>query len=536
MPQELLGELVRDGRAQRPSRLALVWRDQQYSYLTLDAEIDRVAENLLTRKVAHGDRIALYMHNLPQFVIALYALQRIGAVVVPINIYWKGRDLRHLLETSQVTGIITIGPLYDRVKEVQESLPAIKWVVVYSGGGGQPAGTLAWEDLSTGQLPGSVYIEADAIDPALIAFTGGRTGPSRPVVLSHFNLLANCQQMQDLARVKFLGDQEEEERRRNQTLPAPGQQEIALLPLPLFNLFSLNVGLNLTYMLGGTAVLMERFDPEQALELVESQGCTVIFGSPAIFTELVNAPGFPAAKLGSLRYVFSYGAPLPTATSQTWQEKTGQPIFNCYGVTEASPLLCCEAAGEKSSPDTVGPSLPMVQLEIRGPQGEALQPHEVGEIVAKGPNMLLGYFDPTNPDAPTADRADGWFATGDLGLVDEAGNYQVLDRLEDTLALSNGELIVPRDIERVLCDHPGVWDAAALPHSVGDRNRMVAFVVLKEEGRNLTEQQLMHFCENRLPIRVCPERIFLYRDDDLLRLPNGAIWRRALRAQIPDYL
>ncbi len=538
MAQELLGELVREGCQSRPSRLALVWRDQEYSYMTLDGEIDRVAEGFERLNVVHGDRVAFYAHNLPQFVIGFYALQRLGAVAVPINIYWKGRDLQYFLKESRVIGVITILPLYERIKEIQENLPELKWVVVISGGAAQPTGTIAWDELSSGPMPEEpVYTEIDAIEPAVITFSGGRTGPSRPVMLSHFNLLANCQQMQDLAQLKFLGDNEEMARQEQQFLPGASQQEVALLPLPLFNLFSLNIGLNLMYMLQGTVILMERFDPAQALELIVKHGCTVVFGSPAIFSEILNAPEAEQANFDSLRYCFSFGLPLATEVNEGWKTRTGKPIYNCYGLTEASPLLCCEAAGSQLSRDSVGPALAMVQLDVIGANGEGLAAGQVGELMAKGPNMMLGYFNPAAPDQPIIGRQDGWFATGDLAYHDEAGNFHIIDRKEDSLLLPNGDLVVPHDIERVLQHHPGVWQAAALPYTTKEgRNRMIAFVVLTEEGAGLTEPQLLHFVESRLPALLAPERIFFFREDDLLRLPNGAVWRRALRLQIPSYL
>jgi long-chain acyl-CoA synthetase len=538
MPQELLGELVREGKNRTPSRLALVWRDQEISYLTLDGQIDRVASSLQRLKVQPADRIALYLHNLPHFVVAFFALQRIGAVPVPLNIYWKSRDLRYLLEESRVSGVITIAPYYDRFKELTPLLPEINWIVAITAGGAQPSGSIAWEELLAEPLSEAVYEELDAVDPALLAFTAGRTGPSRPVLLSHFNLLANCQQMQDLAQVQFLGGWESEARlEKSSMLPRASAFEVALLPLPLFNLFNLNIGLNLTTFLGGTVVLMERFDPAQALELVGQHECTLIFGSPAIFSQLVNASDFAGANLESLRAAFSYGGPLTAEVKAAWLRKTGSPIFNCYGVTEASPLLCCEAAGAQSGEDSVGPPLPIVQLSLQGPGGAILPPDQAGELMAKGPNMMLGYFNPAEPDKPHLVKTEGWFPTGDMAVADEDGNFHIIDRKEDILVLPKGDLLAPRDIERILESHPGVWSAAALPYTAPDgRNRMIAFVVLNHAGRNLTEPLLVHYCDRRLPASHCPERIFIYQELDFPRLPNGAVWRRALRAQIPEYL
>jgi long-chain acyl-CoA synthetase len=538
MPQELLGELVREGKNRTPSRLALVWRDQEISYMTLDGQIDQVAASLRRHTVQPGDRVALYLHNLPHFIIAFYALERLGAVPVPLNIYWKGRDLRYLLEESRVSGLITIAPYFDRVKELLPLLPEINWVAAITAGGTQPPGSIAWEELLSEPLSEAVFAELDAVDPALLAFTAGRTGPSRPVLLSHFNLLANCQQMQDLTQAQFLGGWEDEERRDKAAgFPRASSFEVALLPLPLFNLFSLNIGLNLTYFLGGTAVLMERFDPAQALELVEQRACTLIFGSPAIFSQLVNSPGFDKAELESLRYAFSYGGPLPPEVKAAWRKKTGTPIFNCYGVTEAAPLLCCEAAGEPSEEDSVGPPLPVVQLSLQGPGLAGLPPGQPGELLARGPNMMLGYFNPAEPEQPNPVATGDWFPTGDMAVADEQGNFHIIDRKEDILMLPKGNLLVPRDIEQILETHPGVWAASALPYTTPDgRNRMIAFVVLNQAGRNLSEPLLLHYCDRRQAANHCPERIFIYQEPDFPRLPNGAVWRRALRAQIPEYL
>ncbi len=537
MAQELLGDLVREGKQRHPSRLALIWHEEAYSYLTLDGMIDQAAEGFLRQGVLEGDRIAFYMHNLPHFVIAFYALERIGAIVVPINIYWKDRDLHYMLAQSRVKGVITIGPYYQRVLEAQVSLPEIEWVVAITANGPAPTDAITWPEILGEPLSEPIgEVDLDAIDPAIISFTGGRSGPSRPAVLSHFNLLANCQQMQDLPQVSFWGDDENDEA-SGLHIAGNSQHEIALLPLPLFNLFSLNTGLNLTYKLGGTAVLMERFDPVQALDLIDQHHCTVIYGSPATFSELVNTPEFAGAQLGSLRHAFSYGAPLPAEVSTAWQKKTNCPLFNCYGLTEAAPVLACQKTGPDTAEDMIGTSLPLVELTLLGAGGEQLPAERVSELLVRGPNLMLGYFNAAQPEELLAPATDGWFATDDLALFRTDGNFELIDRKEDVLMLKGNELVVPLDIERVLLSHNGIWEATALPYTTSQgRNRMIAFVVLNEAGRKLTPPQLSIYCEKRMPIALCPERIFIYREEALPRLPNGAVWRRALRLQISQYL
>jgi acyl-CoA synthetase (AMP-forming)/AMP-acid ligase II len=185
----------------------------------------------------------------------------------------------------------------------------------------------------------------------------------------------------------------------------------------------------------------------------------------------------------------------------------------------------------------VGPGLAGVQLFLQGVESQELPTEQVSELLAYGPNMMLGYFDPAKPNQPDAARLDGWFPTGDLALLTPKRNFEIIDRVEDTLQLPNGELVVARDIERVLVTHSGIWEAAALPYTTPEgRQRMIAFVVPLPAARNLTEPQLDYYIARYLRAAVCPERIFIYQGEALPRLPNGAIWRRALRAEIPYYL
>jgi long-chain acyl-CoA synthetase len=532
MQQELLlGELTRQGLTIYPSRPALFWRDQELTYLGLNGFIDMVAAGFIRQGVQRGDRVALYTHNLPHFIQAYYALARLGAIAVPINIHWKGQDLKYLLETVGVVGVVTIVPLFQRVQELRRSLPSLKWVVAITAGGPQPPNSISWEELIGDTLAPPVETrDIEGFDPALIAYSAGMSGPPKPAVLSHFNLLANCEQIEDMSGVTLCPPTTTDPRTGLEI--ATNNFEVSLLPLPLTDLFCLNTGLNLTLKLGGTAVLMERFEPDQALDLIERHKCTLIFGSPAIFSALVASPRFVEANLGSLKYAFCFGGPLPEEIHRAFYDRTGKLVFMAYGAVEASPVISCSAAGPRVDPLGAGYPLGVMQVQTVARGGNVQAPGQPGFLVAQGPNIMLGYFDPNNPDGPVTPLQNGVFNTGDIAQFAQDGSFYIIERRED-LVVVQGQAVYPRQIESVLLSHPAVKEAAAL--ALRDEyggSTLVAFMVPQTMPPGATESELMLHCRKNLPAYACPTRIYLYEDGpELPRLPDGRIWRRPLREQ-----
>ncbi len=534
MEQELLlGELVRQGLTIYPSRPALIWREQELSYLALDGMIDTAAAGLQRLGVRRGDRVALYTHNLPQFVQAYYGLMRLGAIAVPINIHWRGPDLQYLLATAGVKGVLTIAPLWPRIREVRTQLPDLEWTIVINAANAatQPPGTISWEEVAGDlQSASNPVYGLEGRDPALIAFSAGASGAPKPSLLSHFNLLANCEQFADMEQVSL-----HEPTRTDpisNLLVATEDSEVALLPLPLTNLFSLNTGLNLMLKSGGTAVLMERFDPDAAIEQIERHKCSLIFGSPAIYEAIIKSSRFEPGlfNLTSLKYAFSYGAPLSDEVFQNFYKRTNLPIYNAYGAVEAGPVISCTAAGPRIAPKSIGYPLGVVEAGAVNRQGEFLPPNQGGEIAAQGPNLMLGYFNPANPATPTP-PPDGLFYTGDMGQAGPDGNLYMFERKEDMVVVQ-GRPVAMQQIEQVLLNYQGVREAAALPADDGYGGKQImSFITLIENATGITEAALQLHCRQNLPPYACPVRILLYESGpDLPRLPDGRVWRRALRA------
>jgi len=526
MQQELLvGELVRQGLSLYPGRLSLVWRDRELTYLGLSGQIDAVAMGLANLGVQRGDRVAIYTHNIPQFVQTYYALARLGAIAVPINVHWRGRDLHYLLEKAAVSGIVTLVPLWPRVSEIGGSLPEIQWVVAIGTGEPQPPGTSSWQQLiSNGSTAPSNLPSLEGRDPMMIAYSAGMSEPPKPALLSHFNLLANCEQVADMNQVSFLQTAAGEQASNSET--ATPNFEVALLPLPLSDLFCLNIGLNLTMKLGGTAVLMENFEANAAIELIQERKCSLLFGSPPIFKAIVEATRFAPGRfdLSSLKHAFSYGGPIPNELQKAFYERTGKPIFVTYGAVEASPVISCTAAGSQLVANSIGYPVGVMQVRVGN------QPNHAGQLVAEGPNVMLGYFDSANP---VTLKGEGRFASGDIAQSGPDGRIYFIERGEDILVAA-GRPVLPTQIEQVLLTRPDIIEAAALPVEDGYGGRqLVAFIIPTSMPPDFTEADLMLECRQKLPAQACPVRIYIYEDGPTLpRLPDGRIWRRALRALV----
>ncbi len=443
-----------------------------------------------------------------------------GAIAVPINVLHEGRDLEFLLANCGAVGIITIAPYYPRIKEVQERLLRVKWIVAVRGNAPQPANTYSWEDLTKETLPNRMDSFAEPDQTALLSYTAGTSGSPRGAMLSHVNLLANCRQFTAMQQVEF----------------GAGSLEKVLLPVSLFNLYALNIGLNHTFMIGGTVVMMERFDTARALELIQKHGCTIIHGTPSIFRDLINSPDFSQADLTSLRYAFSYGAPLPDSVAQAFLKRTRIPIMECYSIAEGGVIASSGAAPQVRT-GTVGQAVPGVKIRLIDDNEQDQPPGTIGEIMVSGENLMQDYFNLRKFEAAQEEELETgetnklfaplWLRTGDVGWIDTDFNLYVFDRREDMMFIE-GEIIFPREIEEALCTHPAVSEAAAVGvRQSGTEPHFEAVIVLDKYQRNIKEKELMEYIKGILPAKHLPHRI--YFADYLPRLVNGRIMRRAIK-------
>ncbi|MEU8821933.1 long-chain fatty acid--CoA ligase [Actinoplanes sp. NPDC048796] len=456
-----------------PDRVALVFGDASWTYAELRDRISRLAHRLRVAGADRGDRVAYLGPNHPALVETLFATHLLGAVFVPLNSRLTAAELRYQLDHSGARILI-------RAPECADvSAPT----------------TIPLSSLSA--LPEGPPIEADVAldDPALILYTSGTTGRPKGAVLTHGNVTWNTYNL--LVGVDVAGD------------------EVTLIGAPLFHVAALNQCLLPTVLKGGRCVIMPSWNVDQALDLIESQRVTWMFGVSAMFAALARSPRWPHTDLSSLRCVMSGGAAVPPALIRAYQER-GLTFCQGYGMTETAPGATFLEARE--SLDHVGSAgVPVFFTDVRVDGNP-------GEVLVRGPNVTPGYWN--DPAATAGAFTDGWLHTGDIAEVDPGGHFHILDRLKD-MYISGGENVYPAEVEAALFTHPGVAEAAVIgipDERWGEVGR--AFIVPAPGPTPSTTELRDHLIERLAKYKIPAEFTFV---DDLPRTGSNKVRKADLR-------
>jgi long-chain acyl-CoA synthetase len=501
-----LGQMLARSASRTPDNTAVIFRDQRTSYSELNRRANQVANALIGLGIRPGDRVALYIHNIPLFMEAYYGILKAGASVVPLNVLYKAGELEYIFVDSGARAILTFAPFAQTALEARANAPQMENVIVAAPE--DIASTRAWRTTIGAAPDHEPGVTVGDNDVAVICYTSGTTGRPKGAMLSHHNLISNCEQVNMLPAVR--------------TTP----EDIVWLALPLFHIYGMNVGMNLSFMNGASIVLVERFEPASSIELIQRHRCTILYGAPPMFVAWANMPNVRDYDLSSVRYTASGAAALPVKVLETFQSLSGVPISEGYGLTEASPVVTTNAAGPVVKPGTVGPAIPGVEVKIVDEAGNELPHGELGELICRGPNVMLGYYN--KPEATAEAIRNGWLHTGDLATEDDDGYFTIVDRLKDMIVVS-GFNVYPREVEEVLFQHPAVADAAVVQYPDPYQGESVmAFVVLKP-GQTATEQEIIDFCRSRIAVFKCPRRV-VFRDA-LPKNNTGKVLRRELREE-----
>jgi long-chain acyl-CoA synthetase len=505
--QTTLAELVADVAQRDGDKPAIVFQDQPISYAQLHGLIERAANALAARGVRHGDRVAVMLPNIPQFVVAYYAVARLGAVVVPVNVLYKAEELAYILGDSEAKALIVFEGFWAQAAEALAGAPAVEHVVVV-GQGEAPAGATSWNALLDPAIPQREAAEVKPEDVAVICYTSGTTGRSKGAMLTHRNFIANCEQFSELPLLEIR------------------ESDVSLLVLPLFHIFAMNVGMNATLRVGGTLVLVIRFEPVPVLEQIQKYRCTTFLGAPPMYVAWVHTPGLEGYDLSSLRVVVSGAAALPMQVLQRFEQLTGLRIQEGYGLTETAPVTHSNAAAPRIKPGTIGLPIPGVEARVVDDWDRDVPLGAEGEIVVRGDNVMAGYWRKSEETAEAL--RGGWFHTGDIATVDEEGYYTIVDRKKDMIN-AGGFKIWPREVEEVLYKHPAVQEAAvvAMPDAYAGE-RPLAYVALKQ-GQGATAEELTAYCKEHLASFKAPTQV-MFRAE-LPKLPTGKVLRRVLREE-----
>ena len=499
-----LAELIPAAAERNADKTALIAGERTIGYRDLELRVRRAAAGLNELGVGRGDRVALLLGNVPEFVEALHGAWRLGAVVAPLNVMLTPGEIGFILEDADAKVVVTQPEYVDAVIAARDRATSLEHVLV-TGRGPNREGTSGFEEaLATALGPPETPGSRD--DLALLAYTAGTTGQPKGAMLTHGNLLANLEQ---IAEAPALSE---------------AASDVVLLALQLFHIYALNVVLGVTLREGATAVLVERFDPAGTLELVERHGVTVLFGAPPMFQAWLAAAQERDFDLSSVRLAVSGAAPLPGEVLEAFAERFGVTIWEGYGLTETAPAVTTNALGTDAKPNSIGLPLPGLEVRLVDEHGEDVEDGDPGEIIVRGPNVFSGYWK-RDDESETAFRG-GWFRTGDVAYRDDDGYLFIVDRKKD-LILVSGFNVYPAEIEQALVEHEGVAEAAAIGVPDERTGEAVRALVVPKPGVELTEEALMDHCRSRLARFKLPRSIEIV--DALPRHVTGKVLRRALR-------
>jgi long-chain acyl-CoA synthetase len=510
---ELFSRAVEEHRG----RTALSFYGTTFEFGRLQALVEKMAASLAASGVKKGDRVALMLPNCPQYVVSFFATERLGAIVTQINPMYVEREIMHILNDSGAETIIVYAEVYERVKAVLPDTNSKTVVVVDFGDGPHvldPEHSSFGDFLSTDADPvPEMEIDPDE-DVAVLQYTGGTTGVSKGAMLTHRNLVANVQQTIDV----FVRD------------PAQFTGRKCVGALPFFHIYGLTCVMLFGIELGVEQVLLPRFEVQEALAVFENDRPTMFAGVPTMYMALL-ASGADLRKhhLHDVQIFNSGGSALPVNLKRSFEEKVGKPLFEGYGLSEASPVTHNNppflGQGREGS---IGIPIPSTEARVVDVEtGETEMPiGESGELIIKGPQVMKGYLNLPEETAETL--KDGWLHTGDVAKMDQSGYFYIVDRKKDMIVAS-GFNVYPREIEEVLFEHPDVAEAVAIGVADEYRGESVKAFVVMRSGAQATEEEVLAFCKERLAPYKAPKAVE-FREE----LPKSAVGKLLRRVLVDE--
>ncbi|HQN50111.1 MAG TPA: class I adenylate-forming enzyme family protein [Phenylobacterium sp.] len=517
---------------QHGEKIFLVYEDERVSFEAFHRAVAAFANDLQAQGVTKGDRVAIIMRNLPEWVVGFYAAVSIGAIVTPLNAWWTGAELEYGLTDSGSKIAIMDAERYERLKEHLPNCPDLKRVYVSREMEeiAHPLVTTVESVLGGAndwiKLPDQAVPAVDLVpdDDATIFYTSGTTGKPKGALATHRGVNSNIMSGGCAGARAFL--------RRGEAPPQPdpnAPQRSTLLSVPFFHATGCFAVLNPMLWLGAKLVMMHKWDVIRAFELIQREKIQSAGGVPTIAWQLIEHPLREKYDLSSLESVSYGGAPsAPELVRKIKETFPKSAPGNGWGMTETCATVTTHGAEDYTNrPMSCGPAVPVAELQIRDPADgvTVLEPNAVGELWAKGPMIVKGYWN--KPEATAQTFVDGWVRTGDLARVDEEGFCFIIDRAKDML-IRGGENIYCIEVENVLYDHPAVMDAAlvGIPHkTLGEEP---AAVVTLKPGAEATEAELRaHVAEHLAAFKV-PVKVKFWHET-LPRNANGKILKNELK-------
>jgi long-chain acyl-CoA synthetase len=511
-----LSILLEDSARNHPERTAVVLGPTRLSYAQVDAAANQVANLLVSRGIRPGDKVALSCPNLPYFPVVYYGILKAGAVVVPLNVLLKGREIAYHLADSEARAYFCFQGTADLPMGTEgyagfgqtDGCEHFFLITADPAAESPVAGAETMGRALAGQSPVFETVLAAETDPAVILYTSGTTGQAKGAELSHSNLVLNA-----LTCNRLFG-----------STPAA---DTHLLVLPLFHSFGSTVNMNAGFATAATLVLQPRFDAAAAVKLLESEDVTFFAGVPTMYWGLLNAlsEGVDVERIArNMRVAVSGGSSLPVEIIHQVKDRLGVQILEGYGLSETSPVATFSDPYRDPRPGSIGIPIWGVELKLIDPEWNTIEAaDEIGEVAIRGHNIMRGYYN--RPEATAEVMRDGWFRSGDLARRDKDGFYYIVDRAKDMI-IRGGFNVYPREVEEVLMTHEAVSLAAVIgvPHE--QHGEEIKAYVIRTEGATTTEDELVAWAKDQMAAYKYPRIVTFV--DTLPMTATGKLLKRAL--------
>ncbi len=489
---------------ERPTKSAILFKEEKITFSDLNILSNRVANRLLKAGVKEGDRVVLLFQNCPEFVVAYFAILKIGAIAVDLDFRLGPAEMEQIFQDAEASAIITNLGQKLFIDRVLKTVPTLQHIIVTGAEGKEISGWHSYEEIIEKESAEKISIPLREEDESLYLYTSGTTGRSKGVVLTNDHLTCFPE---TLRQAVLMSD-----------------QDIYGLVLPVSHIAGPCI-LNLMLECGMTVSLIDEMKPKKILDAIQNHRITYISGPPSIYQLILNLPNWERYDCSSLRAVSMMGTVVPEQLMKDVGERYPhlQPVQG-YGATETSPLLTMTHLKDaRRKMGSAGKAAPRVELKIIGPDGKEVQVGQVGEIIARGPQVMKGYF--KDPEATAKKIKDGWHHTGDLGRLDEDGYLYILGRADDMI-ISGGLNVYPSEVETVLLKHPKVQEAAAVGIPDAKRGQVLKAMVVLKDGEKATRREILSFCKERLGSFKMPRQLEFR--DSLPKSSAGKIAKKQL--------
>jgi acyl-CoA synthetase (AMP-forming)/AMP-acid ligase II len=500
----IVRDYLEEQAKERPTKPAILFKEEKITFSDLNTLSNRLANRLLKVAVKKGDRVVLLFQNCPEFCVAYFAILKIGAIAVVLDVRLSPAEMEPIFQETEATAVITSFRQKVFIDRVRKKVPSLQHIIVTGAEGEDIRNWHSYEEIIEKESSEKISIPLQEEDESLYLYTSGTTGRPKGVILTNNHLTCFPETVRPAMLIS--------------------EKDTYGLVLPISHIAGPCI-LNLMVECGMSVSVIDEMKPKKILDAIQNHRITYLPGTPSIFQLILNIPHWEQYDCSSLRVISMMGTVVPEQLMKEFRERYPHlQTVQGYGATETSPLLThthLKDASRKMA--SVGKAAPRAELKVIGQDGKEVEVGQMGEIIARGPQIMKGYF--KDPQATAKKIKDRWYYTGDLGRFDEDGYLYVLGRADDMI-ISGGLNVYPSEVETVLLNHPKVQEAAVVGIPDAKRGQVIRAIVVLKHGETATPQEILSFCKERLASFKMPRQLEF--KDSLPKSRTGKIAKRQL--------